>query len=95
MAVKSVYLVEHRKSLSYPLPSSSNRCSSASERSSRPSLKSTTTMWTSPSDLKANTGLMARSTRQVYIRFLEEYPTSLLRSQAEQRSELLEFRLKA
>ncbi len=32
--------------------------------------------------------------RQVYIRFLEEYPTSLLRSQAEQRSELLEFRLK-
>ena len=32
--------------------------------------------------------------RQVYIRFLEEYPTSLLRNQAEQRSELLEFQLK-
>ena len=32
--------------------------------------------------------------RQVYMRFLEEYPTSLLRSQAEQRSELLEVRLK-
>ena len=32
--------------------------------------------------------------RQVYIRFLEEYPTSLLRNQAEHRSELLEFQLK-
>ncbi len=31
--------------------------------------------------------------RQAYERFLEEYPTSSLRSQAEQKSELLEFRL--
>ena len=33
--------------------------------------------------------------RQAYLRFLEEYPQSSLRSQAEQRSELLEYRLSA
>jgi tetratricopeptide (TPR) repeat protein len=36
-----------------------------------------------------------REARQIYTRFLEEYPTSSLRSQAQQKSELLEFRLKA
>ena len=33
--------------------------------------------------------------RQTYVRFLDEFPTSSLRNEVEQRSELLELRLEA
>ena len=48
-----------------PSPHPSNRCRSASDRSSRPSLESNKAVWSCPSDRKDTTGLLTGSSQAV------------------------------